>query len=59
MAFGVSIVNVLLRVRVILRACVWEAVMEELQRSLRPHEILSEPPRWCGAGGANGICEDK
>ena len=21
-----------------------------------PHEILSEPPRWCGAGDANGIC---
>ena len=24
------------------------------------HEILSEPPRyWCGAGDANGRCEDK
>ena len=24
-----------------------------------PHEIPSEPPRWCGADDANGRCEDK
>ena len=24
-----------------------------------PHEILSEPPRWCGAGDAKKRCEDK